>query len=318
MRSSRAGAIGAIIVVAAMVGAGCSSSKSTSTSTSTAASKGTVASQLVMGGPPECPTRITCLQGLMTIYGLHFKAFKALDEVGPISVQALQTNQVQVVRLNSSDPSILANHWVLLQDDKSFQLPGNIIPIIRTAKATDEVKSLLNKVSGAMSQADLLQLDTSVQINHTDPADAATAYVKQKNLAATPTAGAKESITVASAAFSEDETVADIYIDVLKSAGYSVSSKVNLGSREIYEPALESGSIDVIPEYVGNYLSFLNSKAGILPLSQTVSQLQALLTPKGLTALDASQATDSDAIVVTPATASRYHLVKISDLGKTA
>jgi osmoprotectant transport system substrate-binding protein len=285
---------------------------------STTTSAATVASQLVMGGPAECPTRITCLQGLMTIYGLHFKSFKSLDEVGPISVQALATNQVQVVRLDSSDPSILQNHWVILQDDKSFQQAGNIIPIVRTAKATDEVKSLLNKVSDTMTQSDLLALDTAVQVTHTDPADAASAYVKSKNLTATPTPGTKESLTVGSAGFSENETLADIYIDVLKSAGYSVGSKLNLGNREIVEPALEGGSIDVIPEYVGNYLSFLDKTIGSLPLTDSVSKLQGLLTPKNLTALDASNATDSDALIVTQATATKYHLVSISDLGKSA
>ncbi|MDP9075771.1 MAG: hypothetical protein M3N98_16695, partial [Actinomycetota bacterium] len=135
MRLNRAGAIGAMLAVVAVIAAACGSgggsSSSSSTTAAPAAAKATVASQLVMGGPPECSTRITCLVGLQTIYGLHFKDFKPLDEVGPISVAALASNQVQVVRLNSSDPAILQNHWVSLQDDKNFQLPGNLIPIIR-------------------------------------------------------------------------------------------------------------------------------------------------------------------------------------------
>ncbi len=312
MRLHRAGAIGAVVLAGAMIAAGCGSSSPSKTAT------GTVASQLVLGGPPECQTRITCLIGLQTIYGLHFKSFKQLDEVGPISEQALATNQVQVVRLDSSDPLILQDHWVILTDPKSFQQAGNIIPIIRTAKDTAEVSSLLDKVSTTMTQSDLLMLDSEVSLSHQDPADVATKYVQSKSLAATSQTTTPETITIGSAGFSESEILADIYTDVLKSAGYTVNQKLNLGSREVYQPALESGAIDMIPEYVGNYLSYLNTAIGSLPLAQSVSRLQALLTPKGLTALTPSNATDSDAIVVTQATATKYHLVSISDLGKSA
>jgi glycine betaine/choline ABC-type transport system substrate-binding protein len=318
MRLHRAGAIGAMLLAVATIAAACSSGGgSSSTSTSTSATKASVASQLVMGGPPECPTRLTCLIGLTTIYNLHFKDFKALDEVGPISVAALLQNQVQVVRLDSSDPSILQNHWVILKDDKSYEQAGNIIPIIRTSKVNDEVKSLLNKVSSTMTQTDLLTLDTQVQVNHQDAADVANKYVTDKNLASTAGGTGKATITIGSAAFSENEMLADIYSAALKSAGYTVKTKLNLGNREIYEPALETGQIDLIAEYAGNYLSFLDKTIGSLPLSETVTRLQGLLTPKGLTALDPSNATDSDAIVVTKATADKYHLVAISDLGKS-
>lgn len=319
MRLHRGGAVGAILLAAATFAAACSSGGgSTSTATTKAASAGTVAGQLVLGGPPECATRVTCLVGLQQVYGLHFKSFKPLDEVGPISVAALATNQVQVVRLDSSDPSILQNHWVILDDDKSFQQAGNVIPVIRTTKATDEVKTLLNKVSSTMTQDDLLMLDTQVQVNHADPADAAKAYVQQKSLVGTPTSGSKESITVGSVTFSEDQMVANIYADVLKGAGYSVKLQPPLSNREILAPALASGAIDLVPEYLGNYLTFLDRTIGSLPVDQSVTKLQGLLTPKSLTALDPSPATDADAIVVTKATADKYGLVKISDLGKSA
>ena len=89
-----------------------------------AKARGTAASYLVMGGPPECVIRITCLRGLQEIYGLRFLRFKSLDEVGPLSVAALEANQVQVVRLDSSDPAIPRHHWVILQDDRGFSRPA--------------------------------------------------------------------------------------------------------------------------------------------------------------------------------------------------
>ena len=279
----------------------------------------TVASRLVMGGPPECRTRVTCLPGLESIYGLHFKSFKTLDEVGPISESALAHDQVQVVRLDSSDYAIQDHKWVILDDDKHFQQAGNIVPVIRTVKATPEVTALLNSVSAALTQADLFTLDKEVGAQHEDPADAAKTFVQAKGFSSgSGSSSGKESITIGSVAFSENAVLADVYGEVLKNAGYSIHYQANLASREITEPALESGQIDLLPEYVGNYLTYVQPSAGSLPADAAAAQLRTLVGPKGLTVLDPSSATDADAIVVTTATAKKYHLIRISDLAQKA
>jgi osmoprotectant transport system substrate-binding protein len=297
----------AAVVAAAMIAAGCGSGGSSSGTT--------VASRLVLGGPPECQTRITCLVGLQQIYGLHFKSFQALD-IGPLTESALGSGQIQVARLDSSDYAIQQHHWVILQDDKHFQQAGNIIPVVRTSKVTPEVTSLLNSVSSAMTQDDLFTLNREVGLDHMDPGDAAKKFVADKALAQTPTAGTKESLTIGSFAFSESVVLANIYFDVLKNAGYSVNLKTKLGNREVTQPALVSGQIDVLPEYAGNYLTFLDSSIGSLSLDQTVARLRSLAGAKGLTVLEPSNATDSDSIVVTGATANKYHLTTISDMAK--
>ena len=62
-------------------------------------------------------------------------------------------------------------------------------------------------------------------------------------------------IKVGSANFSESALVAEIYAQALEAEGYSVDRKLNIGSREIYKPALESGELDLIPEYIGTMLA---------------------------------------------------------------
>lgn len=295
----------AVALAVALTASGCAGTKS----------NGTVASHLTMGGPPECPTRITCLLGLEQIYGLQFKGFKALDEVGPRSVAALADDKVQVVRLDSSDPNIAKHGWVILQDTLGFQQAGNIIPAIRISAATPAVTTLLDKISASMTQADLIELDTEVELDGQTSQAAASRYVQQGGLGATGTAGSEGSITVGSANFSEAETLAYIYIDALRGAGFTVTAKIDIGSRENYEPELESGQIDLVPEYVGNYLSFLESTVSSPPLATSVTMLRSLLAPKGVTVLDPSSAFDADAIVVTQATADKYKLTGIADLG---
>jgi osmoprotectant transport system substrate-binding protein len=142
------------------------------------------ASQLVMGGPQECATRTTCLLGLQQDYGLHFKAFKALDADGPLTREALAGNQVQVARVFSSDADIPQEGFVVLSDPKHFQLVGNIIPEVRTSAATTGVMSVLDSVSNALTTAELIQLNGQVEgATHTTPEQAAKQFVASHHLA---------------------------------------------------------------------------------------------------------------------------------------
>ena len=132
----------------------------------------------------------------------------------------------------------------------------------------------------------------------------------------TGTTDAKPAIVVGSASFSENEMLADMYGAVLADAGYAVTYKLKLGAREVIEPALESGQIDFLPEYAGNYLSFLDKSVGSLTVEETVSKLRTLLQSKGITVLEPSEATDADAIAVTRDFAAANGLTTISDLKK--
>jgi osmoprotectant transport system substrate-binding protein len=89
------------------------------------------AAQLSLGGPPECPNRPFCLQGLRRVYGIEFKQFVALDAGGQLSRQALQTGGVDVALLFSTDPHITADGLVVLADDRGLQPSENVTPLVR-------------------------------------------------------------------------------------------------------------------------------------------------------------------------------------------
>lgn len=133
-------------------------------------------------------------------------------------------------------------------------------------------------------------------------------------------AASSSTIVIGSAPFSESVILANIYGKALAGDGVKVTLKTGLGQREVYEPALERGGrnsgIDLVPEYVGTLLEFLNKNAGEASgeLQPTVDKLRARLESKGLTALDASLAADQNAFAVTRATADTRHLAKLSDL----
>lgn len=140
------------------------------------------ASQWSFGGPAECATRITCIPGLKQYYGVVFKSFQTLDEDGPITHTALANGSVQAARIFSSDAVVAQDHFVVLEDPKVFQGAGNIIPVVRTGKATSQVISVLDQVSAALTTADLVQFNLAVSVNHDDPSAVALQFVQSHHL----------------------------------------------------------------------------------------------------------------------------------------
>ena len=125
-----------------------------------------------------------------------------------------------------------------------------------------------------------------------------------------------DQITVASFDFPESELLAEIYGQALEAAGYDVDLALNVGPRELVEPALARGLVEFVPEYAGSAMQFL-SPGGPRPSSDepaTYTSLQRQLRDQPLVALAPSPAQDANAVVVTEAVAVRYGLSKVSDL----
>jgi osmoprotectant transport system substrate-binding protein len=132
---------------------------------------------------------------------------------------------------------------------------------------------------------------------------------------ATPAPKEGPAITVGSADFSESVILAEIYAQALAAEGYTVDTKLNVGSRELTMPAMERGEIDFMPEYTGNLLRFITGEeAATGDADETYGKLTDVLDGKPFTVLEQAQAEDKDSIVVTKETADRYELETVSDL----
>lgn len=142
---------------------------------------------------------------------------------------------------------------------------------------------------------------------------ALTACSSSSTLSGTSGTKSAGAITVGSANFSENVIIADIYGQALAAKGFAVTYKLNIGARAVYLPALESGEIDVIPEYSGALLSFLDKSAAASSSSDVASALSKAL-PSSLTALTPASAADADSLNVTPEFAKAHNLKSIADL----
>jgi osmoprotectant transport system substrate-binding protein len=120
-------------------------------------------------------------------------------------------------------------------------------------------------------------------------------------------------ITVGSTNFGEQLILGEIYAQVLEANGYKVERRFNLGNREVVNPALKSGEIDLLAEYTGHLLTFEGGTA-TTDSDETHAALVAALAEVGVVALDYAPAQDRNGIVVTAATASELGLAAVSDL----
>jgi osmoprotectant transport system substrate-binding protein len=240
--------------------------------------------------------------------------FTPLDP-GAVTFEALENGDVELALLFSTQGIIAEKGWVVLEDDMTLQGSDNLVPLIRSDKVDTTVEETLNAVSAALTTEGLTELNRRVDSDREDTEAVARDFLTQAGLLEGEPATAQANLIVGSANFSEAEIVAQMYKLALEHAGYTVELKAQLGSREVLVPALESGEIDIEPEYLQSLLAFLDETTESVTPEEGVA-LAAELLPDGLQVLEPSPAQDQNAIVVTAETAERYGLSKVSDLLK--
>lgn len=134
--------------------------------------------------------------------------------------------------------------------------------------------------------------------------------------ACTPGGGSKPTIKIGSDGFYEAQIVAEMYAQVLEAAGYTVERNLGLGARKVTTPALESGQIDLKPEYIGSGLSYFDPTLPSGDPAANAEALAGILATKGggISVLAWSPGEDTNAFVVRADTAAEFSLSKMSDL----
>ena len=211
---------------------------------------------------------------------------------------------------------------MVLADDKNVQNSDNVIPAVNAETAKDPaVIAALDEVSAELDTATLIALNKAVDIDRQTSAEVAAQFVTDQGLTA-PEQGSG-SLTVGAANFSENITVAEVYGAVLRDAGYDVTVRP-IGNRETYMPALESGEVDVVPEYAATAAEFLNLKingdnaptVASGDIVATSAALADLGSQVGLVFATASAAQDQNAFAVTTAFSEKYGVTSLTELAE--
>lgn len=131
----------------------------------------------------------------------------------------------------------------------------------------------------------------------------------------------KPTIKIGSDGFDEARVVAEVYAQVLEANGYTVDrAGIGLGTRDVTNAAIESGQIDLKPEYLGSGLAKLDPGKQTSDSDKNKELLQAALAGKGggITVLGYTPGQDTNALVVRKETADEHSLKNWSDLTAVA
>lgn len=142
-----------------------------------------IGSTLTLGGASEFQTRQQGLLGVKSEYGVDFKAFKALDEDGPLTRAALQHDNIQVGEVFTTDPYIQTMHFTVLSDPKDLFGAQNVIPLINKSGLTSTGIDALNAVSAKLDTTTLLTLNKETTLDKQDPDKVAANWLKSVGLA---------------------------------------------------------------------------------------------------------------------------------------
>jgi osmoprotectant transport system substrate-binding protein len=140
-----------------------------------------MASQLALGGPPECPQRPLCLRGLQDVYKLKFARFEAMPS-RTVTAAALETGEIDVGMIDTTDPNLVkpGNDLVQLEDDRDLQPADNVVPVVRREVLDaygPPLVRLLNAVSTQLTTVELTRLNLQVADGES-PADAAAGWLR--------------------------------------------------------------------------------------------------------------------------------------------
>jgi len=142
------------------------------------------AAKLVMGGPPECPDRPLCLEGLRSRYGLHFRSFVPLDAGGERTIAALAGGDVDVGLVFTTDPAVADRGLRVLADDRRLEPSENVTPVVSRAllaRYGSRLSGTVDAVSARLTTAALIGLNRAVAAGR-PPAKAAAAWLDEMGI----------------------------------------------------------------------------------------------------------------------------------------
>jgi osmoprotectant transport system substrate-binding protein len=141
-----------------------------------------VSGEIIFGGPPEFADRAPFGVPGLAEFDIVFKEFRPLDTAGPLTVAALESNEVNCANLFTTQSAIVASGFVTLEDDLGVVPAENVTPLIRSEVASEAVVERLDAVSAALDTEQLKTIVARVEVDAEDPADVAADWLAEAGI----------------------------------------------------------------------------------------------------------------------------------------
>ncbi|GGZ44567.1 ABC transporter substrate-binding protein [Streptomyces bluensis] len=143
-----------------------------------------VAGDWMIGAGSEFKTRMQGGVGLKKIYGVEFGKYQPLDAGSQSTLlKLLKSNEVQAANIYTTDPAIVKDKLVVLEDPKNLYSSQNVTPLIHKSAVDDKAKSALNAVSAELTTPDLLDMMKKLVHDKEDAATVAKEWLTKTGLA---------------------------------------------------------------------------------------------------------------------------------------
>ncbi len=141
-----------------------------------------VCNQLTLGAGSEFQTRQQGVVGIKDVYGCTFGGFKTYATDTPLLPQALVQGEVQIANLFTTNPTVEANGFVVLDDPKSLFSAQNVTPLFKQGALNPQAQDALNKVSAALTTPALAGMVSQIKTQQTPIADVAQKWLTDNGL----------------------------------------------------------------------------------------------------------------------------------------
>jgi subtilisin family serine protease len=253
----------------------------------------------------DCARNINCIPGFKRVYGIDPTSVFTPRTVADAGVQALDDGIAEVAVVFSSNPQLSRPDILSLRDDRGMISEDHIVPVIRRSllrRYGRPLRRRLDTTSRLLSTLELRGLNQQV-IDGRIPEAVGGEFADSNGLGG-PSAHRKgPRIRVGFQAFDENETLAHLYAEALRGAGYRVRVRPVGGLRPAAVSAMRRHRIDLWPGYSGSLLGYLRGK-----------KLERALKPIGATALRFSPAQDRNGFAMKRDTARALGISRLSDL----
>ncbi len=260
-----------------------------------------------LAAPSDCSTNPNCVRGLKKVYGIDPGAGLVRLTVADAGIQALDDGLAEVAVAFSSNPELSRPDIVTLRDDKHMVGADRVVPVVRTAlldRAGPALRRRLNATSRLLTTLALRGLNQQV-IDGRLPEAVGGEFADANGLGGPGARRRGPRIVVGYQDFDENQTLAQLYAEALRGAGYRVTVRSVHGLRPQAVAALRSGRIGLYPGYSGSLLEYLGGTS----LRKALARLHA--QPLAL-----SRAQDRNAFAMKAGTARALGIAKLSDLGR--
>src|SRR3954453_7280570 len=257
--------------------------------------------------PAICPVNANCIPGLKRVYKMDPSSVYVRLKVADAGLQALDDSRAEVALAFTSNPQLSRPDILTLRDDKHMISADHILPIVRTSmlrRYGPGLKRRLNAASALLSTLELRGLNQRV-IDGRLPEAVGGEFVDANGLGGTARTRRGPRIVIGYQAFDENQTLAYLYAEALRGAGFRVRVRAIGGLRPETIKAFKGGRIDAWAGYTGSLLGYLHGKS-----------LPRALARIGATRLRRSPAQDRNSFAMKRDVARRLGVSKLSDLAR--